>query len=115
GYTAFLGVPLSGPEGAPAGVLAVYAHRPRTWRSEEIEALLALAGNTSAALANAELYSRVFLEKERSVAILANIADGIVAVDRDGQVVLWNSAAEEITGVPQEEAHGDRKSVVLGR
>ena len=44
------------------------------------------------------------LEKERSVAILANIADGIVAVDRDGQVVLWNAAAEQITGVPQEEA-----------
>ena len=104
GYSAYLGVPLSGPEGAPAGVLAVYARRPRRWRAEEIEALQALAGNTSAALANAELYSRVSLEKERSVAILANIADGIVAVDRDGQVVLWNAAAEQITGVPQEEA-----------
>jgi PAS domain S-box-containing protein len=106
GYTAYLGVPLSGPEGTLAGVLAVYASRPRTWRAEEIEALLALAGTTSAALANAELYSRVSLEKERSVAILANIADGIVAVDRDGKVVLWNAAAEEITGVPQEEAVG---------
>src|SRR5438046_123842 len=106
GYAAFLGVPLSGPEGSLAGVLSVYARKPRQWRPEETEALLALAGNTSAALANAELYSRVSLEKERSVAILANIADGIVAVDRDGQVVLWNAAAEEITGVPPEEAIG---------
>src|SRR5262249_15571349 len=106
GYAAYLGVPLSGPEGAPAGVLAVYARRPRAWRAEEIEALQALAGNTSAALANAELYSRVSLEKERSVAILANIADGIVAVDREGRVVLWNAAAEQITGVPQAEAVG---------
>ncbi|MFL5944794.1 MAG: GAF domain-containing protein [Gaiellaceae bacterium] len=115
GYRAFLGVPLSGPEGAPAGVLAVYARRPRTWRQEEIEALQALAGNTSAALANAELYSRVSLEKERSVAILANIADGIVAVDRDGRVVLWNAAAEEVTGVPQEEAIGRTPLQVLQR
>jgi PAS domain S-box-containing protein len=115
GYTAYLGVPLSGPEGAPAGVLAVYARRPRTWRDEEIEALQALAGNTSAALANAELYSRVSLEKERSVAILANIADGIVAVDRDGRVVLWNAAAEQITGVPQEEATGRTTVQVLQR
>jgi PAS domain S-box-containing protein len=115
GYTAYLGVPLSGPEGALAGVLSVYARRPRTWRPEEIEALLALAGNTSAALANAELYSRVSLEKERSVAILANIADGIVAVDRDGKVVLWNSAAEQITGVPQEEAIGRTTVQVLQR
>jgi PAS domain S-box-containing protein len=115
GYASFLGVPLSGPEGSLAGVLAVYARKPRQWRAEEIEALLALAGNTSAALANAELYSRVSLEKERSVAILANIADGIVAVDRDGRVVLWNSAAEEITGVPQEEAIGLTTLQVLQR
>jgi PAS domain S-box-containing protein len=115
GYAAYLGVPLSGPEGAPAGVLAVYARRPRAWRAEEIEALQALAGNTSAALANAELYSRVSLEKERSVAILANIADGIVAVDRDGRVVLWNAAAEQITGVLQEEAIGHTTAQVLRR
>ena len=115
GYTAYLGVPLSGPEGTPAGVLAVYARRPRTWRNEEIEALQALAGNTSAALANAELYSRVSLEKERSVAILANIADGIVAVDRDGRVVLWNAAAEQITGVQEEEAIGRTTVQVLQR
>ncbi|TML20618.1 MAG: GAF domain-containing protein [Actinobacteria bacterium] len=115
GYRAFLGVPLSGPEGSLHGVLAVYAERPRTWRPEEIEALLALAANTSAALSNAELYSRVSLEKERSVAILANVADGIVAVDRDGQVVLWNAAAGEITGVPAAEALGSTPAQVLQR
>jgi PAS domain S-box-containing protein len=114
-YAAYLGVPLSGPEGAPVGVLAVYSRRERTWRPEEIEALLALAANTSAALANAELYSRVSLEKERSVAILANIADGIVALDREGNVVLWNAAAEAITGVPQEEAIGRTTAQVLRR
>jgi PAS domain S-box-containing protein len=106
GHTAFLGVPLAGPEGVPLGVLAVYAHEPRLWRQEEIEAMLALAASTSAALANAELYQRVALEKERSFAILANIADGIVAVDRDGRVVLWNEAAQKITGVPADEALG---------
>ena len=104
GHHAFLGVPLSGPEGSLHGVLAVYARRPRAWRAEEVEALQALAANASAALSNAELYSRVSLERERSVAILANIADGIVAVDRDGRVVLWNAAAEQITGVPAAEA-----------
>ena len=75
----------SSAEGAAHGVLALYAAPPRGWRHEEVEALLALAGNASAALPNAELYQRVALEKERSFAILANIADGIVAVDRDGK------------------------------
>ena len=115
GHTAFLGVPVGGAEGTNLGVLAVYASVPREWREEEIEALLAVAASTSAALANAELYQRVELERERSVAILANIAEGIVAVDRDGTVVLWNSAAEVITGVPASVAAGRAPVDVLQR
>jgi PAS domain S-box-containing protein len=115
GHAAFLGVPVGGTEGATVGVLAVYASVPREWREEEIEALLAVAASTSAALSNAELYQRVALERERSVAILANIAEGIVAVDRDGKVVLWNSAAEVITGVPGSVATGRAPVDVLQR
>ena len=115
GHAAFLGVPVGGAEGATLGVLAVYASVPREWREEEIEALLAVAASTSAALSNADLYQRVALERERSVAILANIAEGIVAVDRDGKVVLWNSAAEVITGVPASIALGRAPVDVLQR
>jgi two-component system, OmpR family, phosphate regulon sensor histidine kinase PhoR len=115
GNAAYLGVPLGGPEGTPIGVLAVYCAEPRPWREEEVEAMLALAASTSAALANAELYQRVALEKERSFAILANIADGIVAVDREGRVVLWNEAAEKITGVSAADALGRAPADVLQR
>jgi PAS domain S-box-containing protein len=115
GHAAFLGVPVGGAEGSTVGVLAVYASVPREWREEEIGALLAVAASTSAALSNAELYQRVALERERSVAILANIADGIVAVDRDGKLVLWNSAAERITGVPATVALGRAPVDVLQR
>ena len=114
GYTAYLGVPLVGAESSLLGVIAVYSRGPRRWRAEEIEALLALAANTSGALSNAELYQRVALEKERSTAILENIADGIVALDREGNVVLWNRAAERITGVPASEALGRPPQQVLG-
>lgn len=115
GHRAFLGVPLIGPERTVHGVLAVYSLQPRAWLPEEIDALSALASNTSVALSNAELYQSVAIEKERSFAILANIADGIVAVDRQGQVVLWNAAAELITGIPQAEALGRTPLQVLGR
>jgi PAS domain S-box-containing protein len=93
----------------------VYARRPRSWHPDEVEALGALAANASAALASAELYQRVALEKERSVAILANIADGIVAIDREGQVVLWNDAASRITGVAGADATGRTTEQVLQR
>ena len=115
GHRSYLGVPLRSREGAAEGVLAVYNFTPRSWRNEERDALVALAANASVALWNAELYQRVALEREQSVAILANIADGIVAIERDGRVVLWNRAAEEITGVPASEAIGRTPAQVLQR
>jgi PAS domain S-box-containing protein len=115
GYAACVAAPLVGPEGAVHGVLSVYCRGPRAWRQEEIEALAAFGGNASAALSSAELYQSVTLEKERSVAILSNIADGIVAVDREGKVVLWNAAAERITGVPAGDALDRLPSDVLQR
>jgi PAS domain S-box-containing protein len=115
GHAAYLGVPLSAPDGGLYGVLSVYGRTARVWREEEVQALVALAANAAAALTNAELYQRVAVEREQSVAILANIADGIVAVDRDGHVVLWNRSAEEITDVPATEAVGRTPAQVLQR
>jgi PAS domain S-box-containing protein len=115
GHVAYVGVPLLGVQQGLQGVLAVYSQRPRSWREEEVEALAALAGNASAVLSNAALYQRVAIERERSYAILSNIADGIVAVDREGKVVLWNEAAEAITGVPAAAAVGRTPLEVLQR
>ena len=115
GYAGYLGVPMIGPEESAQGILAVYSTRPREWREEEAEALLALAATAAAARVNAELYQGVSQEQQRSEAILANVADGIVAVDRDGKVVLWNPAAERVTGVSQAEALGKTPTEALGR
>ena len=115
GHRAYAGVPLTVLDGVLHGVLSVYSATPRTWREEEVQALVALAASASVALSNAELYQRVAVEREQSGAILANVADGIVAVDREGHVVLWNRAAEEITGVPAAEAIGRTTAQVLQR
>ena len=115
GYLAYLGVPMIGPEESVQGILAVYGGRTREWLDEEGEALDALAASAAAARANAELYQGVSHEQQRSEAILANVADGIVAVDREGKVVLWNPAAERVTGVPQVDALGRTPTQALGR
>ena len=115
GYAGYLGVPMIGPEEYAHGILAVYSRRPREWRDEEAEALHALAATAAASRVNAELYQGVSHEQQRGEAILANVADGIVAVDRDGKVVLWNPAAERVTGVSQSEALGRTPTEALGR
>ena len=115
GYAAYLGVPMVGPDGSVHGILAVYDERPRVWRAEEEEVLQALAATATSARLNAELYQGVSQEQQRSEAILANVADGIVAVDREGKVVLWNPAAERVTGVSQSDALGRTPTEALGR
>ena len=115
GYAGYLGVPMIGPDESAHGILAVYSKRPREWREEEAEALLALAATAATARVNAELYQGVSHEQQRGEAILANVADGIVAVDREGKVVLWNPAAERVTGVSQAEALGQTPMEALGR
>jgi PAS domain S-box-containing protein len=115
GFLAYLGVPMIGPDESVQGILAVYDGKVREWLEEEGDALHALAAAAAAARANAELYQGVSHEQQRSEAILANVADGIVAVDRDGKVVLWNPAAERVTGVPQADALGRTPLQALGR
>ena len=115
GMISCVAVPMLLHGGGLSGVLTVYDSAVRTWREDEVQALAALAATASAVFSSAELYQRVAEEKERSEAILANIADGIVAVDRDGNIVLWNATAEQISGVPAEEALGRRVSKVLQR
>jgi len=112
---ACVAVPLVAPGGGLYGVVTVYCAGPRSWLPDEVQALAALGALASAALSNAELYQRVAEEKERNDAILANIADGIVAVDRDERIVLWNAMAEQITGVPAGEALVRRIPEVLQR
>ncbi|MBD0291540.1 MAG: GAF domain-containing protein, partial [Thermoleophilia bacterium] len=108
-------VPLTAHGGRLHGVLSVYALAGRAWGPDELQALVALAAMASAALSNAWLYQRVAEERDRGEAILANIADGIVAVDREGRIVLWNAMAERITGVPGAEAMGRRVAEALQR
>jgi PAS domain S-box-containing protein len=113
GFKALVGVPVVGPDDALSGVLIVYSRHARAWRLKEIEALVTLAANSAAALANAALYLRVSFEREQSLAILSSVADGIVAIDRAGQIVLWNAAAERITGIDSSEALGRPLTEVL--
>ncbi|SDP64663.1 sigma-54 interaction domain-containing protein [Desulforhopalus singaporensis] len=58
--------------------------------------------------------SRIPVKKSASTeVILESISDGVFTVDSDWQVTSFNRAAEEITGIPREEAIGRSCSEVL--
>ena len=60
----------------------------------------------SAALARKKSEEVLFTEKERLAVTLRSIADGVIATDTAGRIVLFNRAAEKITGWKADEAVG---------
>jgi PAS domain S-box-containing protein len=61
-----------------------------------IAALLALAYSVSPSIARTRVSRQ---ERERAERVLAHVGDGVLHVDRDGVIRLWNPAAEAITGL----------------
>ncbi len=54
----------------------------------------------------AQKVREVLHEQEKTSAVLASVADGVYVVDTEGQIVLWNQAAAEITGFTESEMIG---------
>ena len=81
--------------------------------SEDMALLAAVAGQIATALENARLYRQLHLkahELDRMRAFNENIVesldDGLLVVDLNDRVVRWNTALEQLYGVPREEAAG---------
>jgi PAS domain S-box-containing protein len=81
----------------------------RRFDETDLVIALALAQRSALALENAHLYQEAEY-RARAARALETIADGVVLLDRDGVVLLWNQAAETITGRPRSEVVG-RKAV----
>ncbi len=72
----------------------------------------ALGRQAGAAIDNAELYQEAERRARASLA-LETIADGVVMVDNEDVVLLWNAAAEAITGLKREEVVGRKVAETL--
>jgi PAS domain S-box-containing protein len=63
--------------------------------------------------ADIEAQMAISAEKERLDATLRSISDGVIATDANGIIVLFNKAAEALTGLAAKEANGKPLSEVL--
>jgi PAS domain S-box-containing protein len=78
----------------------------RRWLLASLGALLAVA---LAAYALAPLLGRSRLsrqQRDRAARVLSHLGEGVFLVDSGGIIRLWNSAAETITGLSEQEASG---------
>ena len=81
--------------------------------SEDTALLVAVAGQIATALENARLYRQLHikaLELDRMRAFNENIVEsldnGLLVVDLNDRIIRWNSALEQLYGVPRDEAIG---------
>ncbi len=83
----------------PLGAITLVRTEPgRAYSADDVALVEDLANRLAIAIDRARLYSEVE-ERADAARVLAHVADGVVLLDRNALVRLWNPAAEAITGI----------------
>jgi PAS domain S-box-containing protein len=97
---AAMGVPLKSDGQALGAIgLAYDPGKNQTFGKDELEVLSRFAQLASVALDNARLYSAAQESQRRTADIISFLPDATFVIDRDGRVIAWNRAIEEMTDV----------------
>jgi PAS domain S-box-containing protein len=98
----------------PLGVLMLSSPRPDFFRDAQVQLLTTIANEIAIVLHNATLYNIISElanekgtaeaqqreENSKNQAILSSLGEGVIVLDEEQQVVLFNPAAEMMLGVP---------------
>lgn len=104
----------------PMGVMVFLNSRPHAFTETQLKLLVAAANQVSSAINSADLYQLIRDQAERlgkllraeqedaekNTAILESIADGVLLANAEGQIILFNSAAERILNLPRDQVQG---------
>jgi len=105
GFHAALCVPIF-RAGSVMGSLAVHSReKGRLFPPESLDVLVVLAQFASVAIGNASVYRRVSGEREKFLALVQAMPDGLAVVE-GGAVTAWNAAAVRLTGQEAEDVIG---------
>ena len=105
GLRSLLSVPLRARDRVLGAITFATAESGRTYDESDLRAAEQLGRTVATAVENARLYAQAE-EQARAARVLAAVADGVVLVDNEGFVRLWNPAATTITGIEAAEAVG---------
>jgi PAS domain S-box-containing protein len=102
GLRSYMCVPMRGRERVLGALSFIATDSGRRFGRDELIFAEELARRAASAIENAQLY-REAEARAQAARVLAAIGDGVLLVDRDGRVRLWNSAAERITGLTSDD------------
>lgn len=111
GLTAVVGSPiLSGKKFL--GAMVVHDKRAgRVFGKQEEKVLRRFANYCAVAIEKSAAYAREHESSEYLKGLISSSVDGIIAVDLDGYIKLYNKSAEQICGYSQEEVFGRKMRV----
>lgn len=88
------------------GMIYIFRTEGAAFSLNDRQVLASFADQAAIAVHNARLYEEVTREKRRLDAIIANSGDGIMILEPDRRIQVFNKALEAMTGVPAQEAIG---------
>ncbi|MCW2964499.1 MAG: Sensor protein [Actinomycetia bacterium] len=98
GIRSFLCVPIAARGQTLGAITFVTAESGRRFDEADLRMAEELALRVAAVVENAQLYEEVE-RRARAARALETIADGVVLLDNDERILLWNNAAEAMTGL----------------
>jgi PAS domain S-box-containing protein len=105
GLSSYMCVPVKGREAILGAITLVTSESDRHFGAEDLSLAEELARRAATAIENARLY-REAEARAQAARVLATIGDGVFLVDRSGRIRLWNSAAQWITGLQEDDVLG---------
>jgi signal transduction histidine kinase len=105
-------VPLTAGSRTFGTLTLVSADERRRYDREDVDFVEHLGRRVALAIDNARLY-REAQERAHAALVVEHVADGVVLVDHEGVIRLWNPAAERTTGLAAADVVGRRANSVF--
>ena len=112
GLRSFICVPIAGRGRTLGAITLVTGESGRRFGESDLRTAEQFALRAASVIENAQLYEEVE-HRARAARALETIADGVVLLDQDELVLLWNHAAQTMTGIAEGDALGRHAREVL--
>ena len=95
------------------GILTLAHSQPYHFDEGHLKLLSTIANQAAVAVENARLFTEAQEERNKLMAILKSATDAVIATDEEGQILLFNPAAEYAFGAEADAAIGQHMSQVV--
>ncbi|OHA65812.1 MAG: hypothetical protein A3D64_01160 [Candidatus Wildermuthbacteria bacterium RIFCSPHIGHO2_02_FULL_49_9] len=108
-YRALLCVPTISRKG-PVGGVCVYYPDAHEFTDFEMRLVTVAANQAATSITNAQIFAELTAERNKTLAMINSLSDGIIMYDLEGTIILFNPKAEEIFWVKRSEVMGKKAS-----